>query len=44
MNPAVWIGAAVVAVGSLAAFSIGRRRARSNAAQPVPARLEATGA
>ena len=37
MNAAVWIGAAVVALGSLAAFAIGWRRAPERAAQPVPA-------
>jgi EmrB/QacA subfamily drug resistance transporter len=36
MNAAVWIGAVVVAVGSLAAFAIGWRR-RAHAPQPVPA-------
>jgi len=28
MNPAVWIGAGVVALGSLAAFAIGKRPQR----------------
>jgi EmrB/QacA subfamily drug resistance transporter len=37
MNAAVWIGAAVVALGSVSAFAIGRRGARRRAAQPVPA-------
>ena len=37
MNAAVWIGAAVVALGSLAAFAIGWRRAPKRVAQPVPA-------
>jgi EmrB/QacA subfamily drug resistance transporter len=37
MNAAVWIGAALVALGSLAAFAIGWRRAPERAAQPVPA-------
>jgi EmrB/QacA subfamily drug resistance transporter len=37
MNAAVWIGAAVVAFGSVAAFAIGRRRAVDRVAQPVPA-------
>jgi EmrB/QacA subfamily drug resistance transporter len=36
MNAAVWIGAVVVALGSLAAFAIGWRR-RAHAPQPVPA-------
>jgi EmrB/QacA subfamily drug resistance transporter len=35
MNAAVWIGAGVVALGSLAAFAIGGRR-RQRAAQPLP--------
>jgi EmrB/QacA subfamily drug resistance transporter len=37
MNAAVWIGAAVVALGSLSAFAIGKRSARQRATQPVPA-------
>src|SRR5437763_453049 len=38
MNAAVWIGAGVVLLGSLAAFAIGlRRRAGERAPQPVPA-------
>jgi EmrB/QacA subfamily drug resistance transporter len=37
MNAAVWIGAVVVALGSLAAFAIGWGRARERAQQPVPA-------
>jgi MFS family permease len=36
MNAAVWIGAALVALGSLAAFAIGWRRAPEHASQPVP--------
>jgi EmrB/QacA subfamily drug resistance transporter len=36
MNAAVWIGAAVVALGSISAFAIGKRRTRS-AQAPVPA-------
>jgi hypothetical protein len=34
MNAAVWIGAAVVAVGAVAAFAIGKTRVRA-AEQPV---------
>jgi EmrB/QacA subfamily drug resistance transporter len=37
MNAAVWIGAVVVALGSVAAFAIGWRRAPERASQPVPA-------
>jgi MFS family permease len=38
MNAAVWIGAGVVLLGSLAAFAIGlRRRAGERSPQPVPA-------
>jgi EmrB/QacA subfamily drug resistance transporter len=37
MNAAVWIGAVVVALGSLAAFAIGWRRSPERASQPVPA-------
>ena len=41
MNPAVWIGAGVVALGSLAAFAIGKRpRAQEQEQQLEPA-LEA---
>jgi hypothetical protein len=36
MNAAVWIGAVVVALGSVAAFAIGWRRP-AHAPQPVPA-------
>jgi hypothetical protein len=36
MTPAVWIGAAVVAVGSLAAFSI-TRKPKAEAVEDVPA-------
>ena len=37
MNPAVWIGAGVVAVGSLAAFAIGRRGPRAQEQHLEPA-------
>ena len=37
MNAAVWIGAIVVAFGSLAAFAIGWRRTRERAPQQIPA-------
>jgi nitrate/nitrite transporter NarK len=37
MNAAVWIGAGVVALGSLAAFAIGRRPRSRHAVQPIPA-------
>jgi MFS family permease len=35
MNPAVWVGAAVVAAGALAAFLIPRRKRRGEALEPV---------
>jgi hypothetical protein len=37
MNPAVWIGAGVVALGSLAAFAIGLRPRRAQEQQFEPA-------
>jgi hypothetical protein len=39
MNPAILVGAAVVALGAVAAFAIPRRRA-ANVAQQVVAELE----
>jgi hypothetical protein len=35
MNPAVWIGAGVVALGSLAAFAIGWRRRPQEQLEPA---------
>jgi EmrB/QacA subfamily drug resistance transporter len=44
MNPAVYVGAAIVAVGSLLAFAIGWRRRKSEAAEIVEAELLAEAA
>src|ERR671926_115847 len=41
MNPAVWIGAGVVALGSLAAFAIGRRPRRAQEQQQLEPAYEA---
>ena len=41
MNPAVYVGAAIVAVGSLLGFAIGRRRRVAEEALETPALAEA---